>query len=91
MRGFARAERCRVDGGRRRRGRAEQQLGGSEAGWERPAVSGSGKALRLNVRNEDRADCMAFLAAAVPSTTIVLYSTKGDVEGGQHELGFMLS
>ena len=38
------------------RGGQNSQLGGSEAGGERPAVSTRGRALRPNVRNLDRVD-----------------------------------
>ena len=56
VRGSVRAERRRADGGCSRRGRAEQQLGGSEAGGERPEVNSRGKALRPNVRSVDPVD-----------------------------------
>ena len=46
-----------------------EQTGGAvrESG---PAVSSKGRALRPNVRKVHRADCVAFLATAVPSTTV---------------------
>ena len=87
VRGFARAERRRADGGCRRMGWAEQQLGGSEAGWERPAVRILYRGRALWVRNVKRVDCVVFLATRSAKYYHRTYSKRAD-EGGQHELAF---
>ena len=90
--GFAGAERRRADRGYSRRARAEQQLGGSEAGGERPAVNSRGKALRPNVRNVDRVSIeWLFWQQQQCQVLLILSHSTGVVEGGQHELGFLQS